>query len=858
MLSRFRRRWASGGVGARPSRRLSALGVSSGLVLLAIIPAAIAQSSRRAPAPPPGLQSAVRALMEGRYDEVAPLTEKLDQQDPNVAAVRARALIARGRYSDAEALLRPIAVRAPTSDAALELGLLLETLGRSDASGVLQRVASAAMVSTEAQELGRAARALRALGRFEDANATYRDAVSLAPKDAALNAAWGELFLETFNNAEALKSFQTALELDAKFEPALLGVAVTLAGEDPPKANAAALKALEINPSDVAAHVFLASQAIDSGKRDEARKVLDKALAVNPASLEVMSLVAALDFVEDKKQQFDAQVASVLKIAPNYGEIYRVAGDLAARNYRFDDAVMLVREAMKLRPGTARSLGDLGLHLLRTGDEPGARQALEASFKINPYDVVTYNLLQMMDTLDTFVTIEDGNIIMKMHKDEAPVLQEYAVSLAHRALDTLGKRYQFTPKGPILIEIFPKHDDFAVRTLGLPGMIGALGVCFGRVVTMDSPRARPPGEFQWEATLWHELAHVITLQMTNQRLPRWASEGISGYEEALAKPEWGRGQDLQFATMLNAGEEIKLKDLNAAFTNPRTISIAYFQAALFIEHLVKTYGDAGLHRLLRAYGKGLDGDAALKEAFNTDFDSLQTGFDALVESRFGAMRRALKAPDAAEFLKAPVETLEALAAKNPGSYPVHAMLGRRLREAGRTDDALKAFERAAELLPLATGEDSPNMQIAEIALEKKDFTRAIAALQAVVNSDFDNVEAARRLVAVMRDANVTEPARVRPVYERIVAIDPFDSGAHSTLGRLALGTGDATTAIREFRAVIALKPVDQAEAHTDLAEAYLRGGQRVEARRQTLAALEIAPSYERAQDLLLKLAETKP
>ena len=39
-------------------------------------------------------------------------------------------------------------------------------------------------------------------------------------------------------------------------------------------------------------------------------------------------------------------------------------------------------------------------------------------------------------------------------------------------------------------------------------MIGALGACFGRVVTMDSPKARPPGEFQWEATLWHELAHV--------------------------------------------------------------------------------------------------------------------------------------------------------------------------------------------------------------------------------------------------------------------------------------------------------------------------------------------------------------
>ena len=54
-----------------------------------------------------------------------------------------------------------------------------------------------------------------------------------------------------------------------------------------------------------------------------------------------------------------------------------------------------------------------------------------------------------------------------MHKDEAPVLQDYGVALAHQALDTLSKRYEFTPHGPILIEMFPKHDDFAVRTLGL-------------------------------------------------------------------------------------------------------------------------------------------------------------------------------------------------------------------------------------------------------------------------------------------------------------------------------------------------------------------------------------------------------
>ena len=58
--------------------------------------------------------------------------------------------------------------------------------------------------------------------------------------------------------------------------------------------------------------------------------------------------------------------------------------------------------------------------------------------------------------------------------------------------------------------------------------------------------------------------------------------------------------------------------------------------------------------------------------------------------------------------------------------------------------------------------------------------------------------------------------------------------------------------------MVALKPVDQAAAHTDLAESYYASGKAADARRQTLAALEIAPSYERAQDLLLKIAEARP
>jgi cellulose synthase operon protein C len=145
--------------------------------------------------------------------------------------------------------------------------------------------------------------------------------------------------------------------------------------------------------------------------------------------------------------------------------------------------------------------------------------------------------------------------------------------------------------------------------------------------------------------------------------------------------------------------------------------------------------------------------------------------------------------------------------------------------------------------------------MAAIALSKKDTTRATTELTALVAVDFNNVEAARQLAELLRQANVDDPAKLVPVYQRITAIDPFDPDAHAMLGRFALQRNDADTAAREFRAVIALGPVDRAAAYTDLAESYFKGGKRAEAKKQTIAALEIAPTYERAQELLLKLVD---
>jgi Tfp pilus assembly protein PilF len=831
--------------------------LSAALCAVLLWPAAASAQSRYTRAQEQQFhRAATRALAHGAYDEAAALARERDDQDPSAAALLARLDIRRGEYAAAEARLSPIVAANPISGAGLELGLLQHYLGRRDvAIPRLSLLVDRLQRSREPLDLYRAALAARALGEHQLANSLLRAAALEAPDDPALQTLWGELFGEKYDQLEASKSFTDALALDEEWAPAHLGLARAIADTNPPNARAAAERALEIDPDYLDAHLFMAQRELDDRNHDAARTALDRALAINEQSLEARSLVAAMAYVEDRTDDFEAEATRVLAINPRYGDVYREAGNLSARNYRFDEAVALVQRGLEIDPDNTRAYAELGMHLLRSGDEPGARLALERSFAEDPYDVITYNLLSMMDNLDEFETFEQGDLIVRLHPDEAAVMKDYVLEVAQRAFDDLSARYEFRPEGPILVEVFPRHDDFAVRTLGLPGMIGALGACFGRVVTLDSPRARTPGEFNWESTLWHEMAHVVTLQMSNQRVPRWLTEGLSTFEEKRARPDWARDQDLGFASDLNSGDVLSLRDLNGGFSRPETISMAYFQASVLVEHIVDEYGESTIHGLLRAYGDGLDTEEAL-ERVGLDFDILQASFDTAVETRFGALRRAMEGPEASENEPAPEDrlpTLVTLAEEHPGSFPVQMALGRAQRAAGETSAAKAAFEKAVTLAPMATGASSPHVPLAEIAVEQGDPTGAMEHLVAHLEHDHRDIDAARQLAALAEEAG--DEVRMRRAYELIIEIDPFDAIPHQALGRLAMAREDHGVAAREFRVTLAIGPLDRVAAHVDLAESYLAGGQSDEAKREVIAALEIAPTYDRAQDLLLRIVE---
>jgi tetratricopeptide (TPR) repeat protein len=197
--------------------------------------------------------------------------------------------------------------------------------------------------------------------------------------------------------------------------------------------------------------------------------------------------------------------------------------------------------------------------------------------------------------------------------------------------------------------------------------------------------------------------------------------------------------------------------------------------------------------------------------------------------------------------------VEAVAAANPGSYPAQIALGEFLWKAGRIDEAYRALEHAAQLVPIAVGPKSPHSLMARIAMEKNDRPRVIRELEAVLQTSHTDLESARLLAKQLEQAGGNNAPQLMKVYQLISSLDPFDSANHSALGRLKMKAGDPTTAAREFRAAIAAGSLDAAAAHCDLAESYIASGDRTMAKKEAIAAMEVAPGYPRAQDLLLKL-----
>jgi tetratricopeptide (TPR) repeat protein len=757
-------------------------------------------------------------------------------------ALAGEAWLALGRWEEARAEFDRGAAGPDSLPARLGQARLLELSGRrAEARRAYESFIAAYNRGRDLRsaELAAVAAALERLSVTEpllarEALRAWDEAIAAdgANLDARLRAA--ELLLERYNGLEARDAYRAVLRLAPGNARALLGMARTarfLADGDP---VAPAESALARNPNLVAARVFLAELHLERDDWVAAAREADAALAVNPRESSALAVRAALAWMRSDAVTFAAVDSALRALDPAAGAHLAAAAEAAARTRRYADAVALAERAVRRDSASWRGWALLGINLLRRGAMSEGRVALETAFRGDPFDLWTRNTLDMLDVLEGFAVTVSPHFRFVMDPRESGLLTLYFAPLAEEAWTTLARRYGFQPPAPVRVEVFRSHADFSVRTIGLAG-IGALGVCFGPVVAMDSPSARDRGTFNWGSTLWHELAHVFHLERSNYRVPRWFTEGVAVLEERRARPGWGEAANPSFLRAFSEGSLPTFSRLNDGFLRPGSmegIAHAYLLSSYAAEWLEETWGEAVLVRLLDAWGRGLDGPTVADTVLGVRLQELDGRFESWMRARFGARIAGL------------AELSGALRAGNEA-----------LR-AGRPAAARTAFERARQLFPEYTGADGPHRALARIKAAAGDRAGAAAELEELLRLDGTAWDAATELASHLEALGRLEEAAA--ALERILFIAPFDAAVHQRLAAWYSGGGRHALAVRELRAVIALEPSDRAGAWYALASAQLAAGDRAAARRSVLRSLEFAPGYAEAQELLLRLQEGRP
>ncbi|HEY8413368.1 MAG TPA: tetratricopeptide repeat protein [Pyrinomonadaceae bacterium] len=786
----------------------------------------------------------------GRYTEAEAAARK-SQSHAELAEV----LAITGRYAEAIAEFESAAKDASPSNALasdLRRAELLELTGHeAEARPIYESFVKYYTDRNPARpsELTLIARALEHLERFHDANDLYREALAADSDylDAQLSAA--ELFTKKYQYADAAEFLEAALKLNPNSARVYLDLARNKRNDGGEEVNAALNRALTINPNYVEALSLRAALALEAGQFEAASADLDKALKINAHSLEAHSLRASMYYLQDR--DFEPEVAATLAIGPHYGDVYNTLAHYATITRRTEQAVAFARRAIELSPRLWDAHLSLGMSLLRLGQMETGRAAVEKAFKGDPFNVWAKNTLDLLDSMENFHETKRGPFVIKAAAAESDLLGPYAANLLEEAAAKLTAKYRFTPKGPITVEIFQNHEDFAVRALGIPGL-GALGVCFGPVIAQDSPSAREAGEFNWGSTLWHEFTHVITLQMTEYRIPRWFSEGLSVYEERRARPGWGDDWNMMFVRSFAAGRWFKIADLDAAFQRPRTaqdVPIAYFEASQICEFIVDRFGFDAVLNMLAMYRDKARTPDILRQVLKLSEADFDREFNAYIEAKARPWQQALDSENNLIASLSKERVLQLL--------QTHETFALRIRAAelfaadGDMATAATHYIRALELFPYVTGRGNAYESLAKLLENKGDQAQAAAVLDKLVKTDENNLEALKTIARIR--SSLGQRQQALDALEASFYINPFDYKLHAQAGELSFELKNFSQALSEFQATLALQPPNIAEANYNVATAYHALGRQPEAKRAVLRALEAAPRYEKAQELLLRI-----
>lgn len=722
------------------------------------------------------------------------------------------------------------------------------------------------------------------------------------------------------------KAMQRYSEVNQKYRPklpdALAGMAEVwvTARHKIKSAEPLLQQALKINPNHIRARLAQAVIKITEDNFIEAKAHIDKALAVNPNHLDALAMLAFYhhDFNElEKEKEVEKRV---LAINPKHADYYCSIGVLLENKRSYEDATSYYEKAVALDPGYWRGYFGLGMNTSRKGahgEEEGKRLLLKA-FSMNRFSVWARNMILVLDKIigdkaqgvpPKFATSKTKHFTLKFYKKEAEIMRPYMEEWAEHAYKWQTERFDFEPEGPLTIELMSTNDQSA-RTVGLPGL-PALGVCFGKLCTVVTPKENKarPRKFNWRKVMEHEFGHVMTLQMSKFRVPRWYTEAFSTYLEDDSRIQYD-------GMMVNYIAKKRLKtieNMNQYFReNPLG---AYVHGRYVIEYIDKTFGFDAHRKALRMFATGKKVDTVFPEVTGKSMAELNKGQFTLVDRFFkkvmitpqydqadfarleGAARKGnASAQDIANLAKAHftirrLELAEAGALKalemdpkcvdalnilgaltykkkdytgakqlyersvkaDPHrSFRAWQRLGIIYKKEGRTTRAVEALEHARGLYPRYMGDDNPHYILPDLYedFEPPKRQKALSVWRDAIRVNTEDDEAAKKGLKLAIELKDWKAARV--FAERFFEIDPFDRKIHRKAGRVYEELKDLKRAAREYHVATVLDEKD-VDSFYDLARMEHAQGNREAAAKAVRAALEIDAMHAGAKKLRREL-----
>lgn len=657
----------------------------------------------------------------------------------------------------------------------------------------------------------------------------------------------GRLALDKHDYALASRALQEGLQKFPKDPELLYGMAEALAASDRKEMLKALEDVFEANKNHIAGRLLLVEHLVDAEEYEEAEKELKKIESVNPNRPEMWAFRAVLAHLRNDAEAEEAARTAGLKFWKTNPEVDHIIGRKLSQKYRFAEGSKYQRHAVQFDARYLPAKVQLAQDLLRLGKEDEGWDLAEQVSKADAYDISAFNLVTLHDTLAKFQVLTNEHFTLRMARNESEIYGPQALELLEKARAHLTKKYGLELTNNVTVEIFPDQKDFAVRTFGMPGGEGYLGVCFGNVITANSPASHT---MNWHSVLWHEFCHVVTLNLTRNKMPRWLSEGISVFEERRADPRWGEQMNPKYWDFINSGKMKEIADLSSAFMAPPSglhLQFAYYQSSLVVEFLIERFGLEKMRAILKDLGEGKPINEALT-ANTVPMKELEKEFKAFAKGAAENFGKEL-------VWEKPKRTEDGTidptwAALHPDNFWVMTERAAQLVERGKVEEAMPLLQKSVSVYPRQGGADNAYVFLAQIYRKEKNVEKEREVLNQWARFEGDEPEPLFR--ALDLDLAAEDYKAALRHSRALLEINPLHPLPYRASAEAAEKTGQQREAVSAYRTELLLDPPDRSEIHYRLAR-LLQQENAGAARRHVLLALEEAPRFRAAHELLLKL-----